>query len=77
MAQFSFCEAATAGSASRWHIRQLTKMGQKFSGGVDTPALCGRQVSWDIKNSVTLDNPVLEGGVCLTCKEIYKDKMLP
>lgn len=46
--QFSFCETATATSSSPWHIRQLTEKGPKFGGGADSPALCGRQVAWDI-----------------------------
>ena len=46
---YSFCETVTAGPLSRWHIRPLTRRGKLLGGGADTPALCGRKVSWDLK----------------------------
>ena len=74
MAEFAFCESVTAGSKSRWHIRQLTDIGKKLGGGCDTPALCGRQVSWDVNCPVVYPSPVFEDGVCSTCAEVYKDE---
>jgi hypothetical protein len=46
--EYSFCETATAGAKTPWHIRVLTAKGRKLGGGADTPALCGREVSWDL-----------------------------
>jgi hypothetical protein len=48
MDKFSFCETATAGPLSPWHIRKLTKAGRKLGGGADTAALCERAVAWDL-----------------------------
>jgi hypothetical protein len=70
--EYSFCEASTAGSRSRWHIRPLTRMGKKLSGGADTMALCGRQVAWDINCNI---HPAALEGACMTCAEIYKDRV--
>ena len=50
---YSFCETATAGPRSRWHIRQLTEKGRKPSGGADTPSLCGLDVAWDLEVDIT------------------------
>ena len=70
---YSFCEAVTATSFSKWHIRRLSRVGQKFGGGADTPALCGRKVSWDLKAEV---NPeMVDDWTCFTCREIYKDEV--
>ena len=66
---YSFCETVTAGPASRWHIRKLTSVGQKFGGGADTKALCGRTVSWDLKSTVE-PKAALDHG-CRECCEIY------
>jgi len=68
---FSFCEAATAGPLSPWHIRPLTAVGRKLGGGADTIALCGRTVSWDIQ--VEIDSGHLTH-CCTACAGIYQDK---
>ena len=69
--QYSFCEAVTAGSNSKWHIRPLTTRGRMLGGGADTPALCGRQVSWDVRAQI---NELGLQGACPTCAWIYRDK---
>ena len=78
MTEYSFCESITAGPLSRWHIRPLTSVGKKLGGGADTPALCGRTVSWDLNSPVAqFVADVRHGagsGVCPTCLEIYRDK---
>jgi len=68
---YRFCETVTASSRSRWHIRELSAIGPKYSGGADTPALCGRQVSWDIHCNITANQVE---GCCATCKEIFLGK---
>lgn len=50
---YAFCETITAGGASPWHIRKLSDRGPKYSGGADTPALCGREVAWDLRANIT------------------------
>lgn len=59
----SYCETATAGPRSTWHIRLLTAAGKKMNGGADTPALCGREVAWDLPGDVTNDPDI----VCPSC----------
>lgn len=75
---YSFCETVTAGPLSKWHIRPLTKVGKKLGGGADTPALCGRTVSWDLNPPVAqFVDDVEHGagfGICPTCLEIYRDR---
>ena len=39
---YSFCEPSFAGSLVRWCIRELSVQGPKYTGGIDTPSLCGR-----------------------------------
>jgi hypothetical protein len=57
MATYSYCEPVTATGTSPWHIRRLTEAGRKLGGGADTPALCGREVSWDLGgNEVTAES---------------------
>jgi len=68
---YRFCETVTAGSRSRWHIRELSAIGAKYSGGADTPALCGRQVSWDIPCNITASQVE---GCCKACREAFLDK---
>lgn len=46
--KYAFCETVTAGGTTPWHIRPLTSKGYKYGGGADTPALCGREVAWDL-----------------------------
>lgn len=74
--EFAFCEAVTASSESPWHIRPLTSAGKKCGGGADTPALCGRKVSWDLQGDV---KPTFVGYkemnpsyVCRACAEVYR-----
>jgi hypothetical protein len=52
---YSFCEPVSATGRSRWHIRKLTAVGPKYSGGIDTPSLCGYVQptrGWDIKTEI-------------------------
>ena len=65
---YAFCEAATAGPKSKWHIRQLTEVGPKFGGGADTPSLCGREVAWDLEVDITAHH--LQHA-CPECAERY------
>jgi hypothetical protein len=69
--QYCFCEAPTTGSKSRWHIRPLTELGRKLSGGADTVSLCGRTISWD--NSVETTDLHLEH-CCRLCMESYRER---
>lgn len=49
---FSFCESVHATGTSPWHIRKLTSVGKKPTGGIDGPSLCGRVKSpggWDLE----------------------------
>jgi hypothetical protein len=39
--KFSYCESTTASSLSPVHIRELTSVGRKLGGGIDTPSFCG------------------------------------
>lgn len=70
---FSFCENVHAGPLSPWHIRQLTDVGPKFTGGADSPALCGRKVHWDLEVKI-------EGGhlkhCCQACVQQYNESSL-
>lgn len=50
---FSFCETATATGTSPWHLRVLSEKGKMLGGGADTPALCGREVCWDLDVDIT------------------------
>ncbi len=70
--KFAFCETATAGDGSRWHIRELTSRGKMLGGGADTPALCGRRVTWDIKTDI--NEPRLQSFACPACVRIYRDE---
>lgn len=70
--KFSFCEAVTASPFSSWHIRRLTEKGQMFSGGADTPALCGRLIDkggWDLNVEITEHHL---GHACQACVEKYR-----
>jgi endogenous inhibitor of DNA gyrase (YacG/DUF329 family) len=66
--KYSFCETATAGPNTPWHIRRLTEVGRMLGGGADTSALCDRNVAWDL--GVEIDNHHLPH-YCQKCKEIY------
>lgn len=68
---YSFCETVTATGSSPWHIRLLTDVGQKFGGGADTPALCDREVAWDLEVEIT-DHHLSH--CCKKCAEGYREK---
>jgi hypothetical protein len=53
MRKYMFCETATAGSRTPWHIRLISPTGPKYGGGADTPALCGTEVAWDLAVEIT------------------------
>jgi hypothetical protein len=66
--KYSYCETL---AAYVWHIRRLTAVGRKPSGGADTLALCKAQVLWDIQTPI---NDILRGdGMCHECLEKYKE----
>lgn len=72
MDQYSFCESVHAGSHSRWHIRKLTERGHKYSGGIDSPSLCGRLTAkisgWDINVAIRRENL---SRACPECERAY------
>ena len=67
--QYAFCETATAGPRTPWHIRELTAKGLKLGGGADTPSLCGRVVAWDLR--VAIAEYHLKHA-CQGCVEAYR-----
>jgi hypothetical protein len=70
--EYSYCETATAAATTPWHIRELTEAGKKLGGGADTPALCGRKVSWDL-NTVVRD--LNYEFVCKECRKRLLDSI--
>lgn len=68
---FSYCEPVTAGPLAVWHIRRLTAVGHKPTGGADTKALCGLPVAWDIPCSIRQGDADTEG-VCPACADAYR-----
>lgn len=70
--KFAFCETVAAGGGSPWHIRQLTTRGKKLGGGADTPSLCGKQVSWDVRPDI---NELQLTGACQACVWRYRDRV--
>lgn len=83
MKEFSFCESSLASSMSPWHIRVLTEVGLRPSGGVDTTSLCGRVKpysivggfgGWDlhVRPAPDLGPWLKRGSVCIACAELYK-----
>jgi hypothetical protein len=66
---YSYCEATTAGSYSKWHIRPI-KDKLFFGGGIDTDSLCGHVKSklngWDINVRI------LEINLPTACPECVK-----
>jgi hypothetical protein len=61
MTEYSVCETV---AAYVWHIRPLTAVGRKLSGGADTKALCGAKAAWDINVPI----PPQDGaGYCTEC----------
>jgi len=71
---FSFCETVWATGTSPWHIRRLTDVGRKPGGGADTPALCGRQVAWDLEVEITEHHL---GHACQACVAAYRAERSP
>jgi hypothetical protein len=72
--EYSFCETVTAGATTSWHLRKLTDIGRKLGGGADTPALCGRKISWDL--TVVVRRFEIASGriapkVCRECRRAY------
>ena len=65
--KYSFCETI---AAYVWHIRPLTDVGRKLSGGADTAALCGAKALWDINFPVNVEIPL--DGICFKCRQIYR-----
>jgi hypothetical protein len=66
----SFCESVYASSMSRWHIRELTEVGLKLGGGIDTPSLCRRVLApkgWDLQVPVTEERVTNLGTTCPEC----------
>jgi hypothetical protein len=49
--KYSYCETI---AAYVWHIRRLTAVGRKLSGGADTLALCKAKVLWDLNFPINL-----------------------
>ena len=72
--KYSFCESVHATATSKWHIRELTAIGQKFGGGADTLALCGRDVAWDL--NVERTDLHLLTNTCPRCFEFYRKARL-
>lgn len=76
-ATYSFCEPSHGGV--RWHIRELSAAGPKYSGGIDTASLCGRvrpfgnggTGGWDVKHEVTPE-AVERVKPCQQCAEEYR-----
>ena len=67
--KYSYCETV---AAYVWHIRPLTAVGRKLSGGADTRALCRARVAWDLNCPINLY--LLRGdGMCRECAEMYKE----
>ena len=68
LGELSFCESAMSTMCSPWCLRKLTKAGQKLSGGVDTPSLCGRvrpPFGWDLEVPVSLKHV----SICPACRD--------
>lgn len=73
---YSFCERVTASSRSPWHIRKLGTKGHCYSGGADTPSLCGGDVGWDLQVGIRpadlLDPGLSHTHICAKCLEAWK-----
>ena len=63
--QFAYCETQNAASNGIWHIRRISSKGRCLGGGADTAAMCGRDVSWDLKVPVNLESH--QEWVCESC----------
>lgn len=76
----AFCETVTATGPGPWHVRRVPAGEDlRLGGGVDRPALCGRDLhrGWDLEPPVTIaaldriDEVDAWGrpGVCPTCND--------
>jgi hypothetical protein len=77
--KLSFCESVTASGRSPWHLRELTDVGKKLGGGIDTASFCeivrptkAGLGGWDIDVPVTLEEcdrliRVQPCGLCPRC----------
>ena len=65
--EYVFCET---NFAYKWHIRKLTEIGPKYGGGADSNALCGLNISWDLKSKIP-DKKYLEYNICNSCYAAY------
>lgn len=72
MPDYAYCETITAGSTTPWHVRELTAKGKRLSGGADTRALCGRQVSWDL--NIDMEPNGADRRCCKLCLEILQQR---
>ena len=73
--RFAFCEAVSAGSLSRWHIRELHEHERVLmtGGGVRTGSLCGHvkpRAGWDL--AVPISEHHLTHA-CPDCVQIYRE----
>ena len=67
-----YCESVHATSVSPWHIRETTEAGLKLGGGIDAPALCGRNLhsGWDLNTEVSVQSIFRLGpSVCSGCAD--------
>ena len=73
MARYSFCESISAGPQSPWHLRELTSVGRKLGGGIDTSSLCGRvKKGWDLEVEITAFH--LKKNTCRDCLKRYQER---
>lgn len=71
--EFSYCESIHASGSSPWHIRRLTDVGRRLSGGIDTPSLCGHvrpPKGWDLVRGPA-DDKIRMPHVCVKCFDIW------
>lgn len=74
MIKFSLCEPSCAIANGIWHIRRLTKVGQKLGGGIDTPSLCGHvktKQGWDLETEICQEL-FNKRWICKGCWEEYQ-----
>lgn len=78
----SYCESVWAGPTSPNHIRNFAEQGLMPGGGANTPALCGSEVSWDlraIKSLAELEQRIANAHetnrVCVKCAELAKEQL--
>lgn len=77
--EYAFCESIAAGPLARWHIRRLSKVGPKYSGGIDTNGLCGWPKStndggggWDVRVELVEHHLAR---CCQRCAEAYRQEL--